>query len=1094
MTARILEPRGGKRRRLLLGPVLLVSLVALIVAAVAQAVHDDNLFELGPAQGANILGDGNAANGPDWGDLFDANGDSTGNLFGGLAATFLNDETAQKGGLDSTTFSGAGGSNKNNDPISTADCAARVPPLTGSACDTWHWDAGNVPAKDDLVNSYVYATMPTSGPLADHLILYGGLERLDESGDSHVDFEFLQNSINIVDQAVSGDDAIPCNDPLADPTPCEFSGIRELNDVIVSMDFVQGGGIGSVEVRRWNGNEYELEGVGGGEGCNVADTICAFNNGTTIDGGPWPNFEKDGDVVDNLLPNAFTEIGVDVTALLGTTPCISTVMDKTRSSQSFTAELKDFSAPESFPICGGRISIEPDDVNAVGDTHTFTVNVAKTIGNSEEPAPDGTIVDVTLTDANGAAVTDVVDNCATTGTVNGSCTVSFTSNTAGTVTAHAEADIDIDGTTIHVETDGVSSNSGDAVKRFVDAKISIGPDDTNAVGDSHTFTVSIQQDDGLAADQGGDGVSGFGPAPDGTHPVVTLTDSNGAISNISSNTCALAGTVNGSCSVTFTSNSAGQVTGHASVTFSVGGVSLTRETDNTGGSTGNAVKRFVDARISIAPDDTNEVGDSHTFTVTVEQNDGLAADEGGDGVTGFGPAPDGTTVVVTLTDANGALTNVSTNTCGSVGTVGGECTVTFTSNTAGTITGHAAVTFSVGGVSLTRQTDDTAGNSGDAVKRFVDAKISIAPDDTNSVGESHTFTVTVEQNDGLAADQGGDGVSGFGPAPDGTTVTVTLTGFAIDVVDTCGGIGTIDGQCTVTFTSNVAGPVIGHASATFAVGGVSLTRATNGVGGNSGDATKVFVAGSITWRKVDNADHLQGGATFEVCRTANLDTSTDPDTFVDIDPDVCVTVVDDVDGTAGGTLDEDPDPGEFRLGGLRLGRYTVDETVAPPGFEPDPNVATVELTLADPDATIATAFRNERPILKITGFGYTNEATGTPTAGVVSGTATYTVDLHNYGGAAATLTSSSLVVDVGGAGAGTLTCGANNDPAPFTQTITGTVGAGANLGPVTVTCHYDDMADGAVITAALNVNYTTNGLERAASGSPATISFTVQSD
>ena len=38
------------------------------------------------------------------------------------------------------------------------------------------------------------------------------------------------------------------------------------------------------------------------------------------------------------------------------------------------------------------------------------------------------------------------------------------------------------------------------------------------------------------------------------------------------------------------------------------------------------------------------------------------------------------------------------------------------------------------------------------------------------------------------------------------------------------------------------------------------------------------------------------------------------------------------------------------------------------------------------------------------------------------------------------------------------------------------------------------MADGAVITATLNVKYTTNGMERTASGSPATISFTVQSD
>ena len=353
MAERVLGKRGSPRRRhLLILPILVTATVALFLITGAQAVHDDNLFELGPAQGANILGDGIAANGPDWADIFDADGDVI-SLFGGTAAAFINDETSQRGATDPSTFSGAGGSNKNNDPISDADCAARVPPLTGSQCDTWHWDSGNVPAKDDLVNSYTYATIPTSGSLANHLILYAGLERLDESGDSHIDFEFLQDSVAIVDgePAASGQGAVPCNDPGSDPTPCNFGGIRTVNDVIVSMDFVQGGGIGSVEVRRWNGTVYELEGVEGGEGCNVADTICAFNNGATIDGGPWPNFDKTGATITNLLPNAFTEIGVDVTALLGTTPCISTVMGKSRSSQSFTAELNR-SALGQGPVVG----------------------------------------------------------------------------------------------------------------------------------------------------------------------------------------------------------------------------------------------------------------------------------------------------------------------------------------------------------------------------------------------------------------------------------------------------------------------------------------------------------------------------------------------------------------------------------------------------------------------------------------------------------------------------------------------------------------------------------------------------------------------
>jgi len=135
---------------------------------------------------------------------------------------------------------------------------------------------------------------------------------------------------------------------------------------------------------------------------------------------------------------------------------------------------------------------------------------------------------------------------------------------------------------------------------------------------------------------------------------------------------------------------------------------------------------------------------------------------------------------------------------------------------------------------------------------------------------------------------------------------------------------------------------------------------------------------------------------------------------------------------------------------------------------------------------------NQRPILKISGFGYTNAPQGTPTAGVTSGVTTYTVNVHNYGGASADITHSSLVASVTGAGSGTFTC--NGDaPAPaLSKAISGALAAGANMTPVTLTCTYTGMATGAVITATLNLKYTLNNLERAASGSPATISFTVQ--
>src|ERR1051325_2953016 len=89
----------------------------------------------------------------------------------------------------------------------------------------------------------------------------------------------------------------------------------------------------------------------------------------------------------------------------------------------------------------------------------------------------------------------------------------------------------------------------------------------------------------------------------------------------------------------------------------------------------------------------------------------------------------------------------------------------------------------------------------------VDAKITIAPDDTNFVGFPHTFTVTVSADNG-------DG-TGFHPFAN-ANVTVTLTpSNGANPIPSGPLTGTTDGngQFKVTFTSNSAGKVVGSASA-----------------------------------------------------------------------------------------------------------------------------------------------------------------------------------------------------------------------------------------------------------------------------------------
>jgi peptidyl-tRNA hydrolase len=626
------------------------------------------------------------------------------------------------------------------------------------------------------------------------------------------------------------------------------------------------------------------------------------------------------------------------------------------------------SGPATKRFVNARITIAPDQVNEVGQAHTFTVTVEKNTGdgNGFVPATEGD-VDFSLADHDGA--NSIVDQAASTCDdagpdnldANGQCTIVFTSNTAGTVTGNASVTLVVGGVTLTRDTDPATADvgsgpggSGSATKVFVDARIRIAPDQTNEVGQAHTFTVTVEKN-------AGDG-NGFVPASIGDVDF-SLVDHDGANSVVdtAASTCDDVGSdnldANGQCTIVFTSNSAGRVVGNASVTLVVGGVTLTRDTEpatadvgSGPGGSGPATKVFVDARISIAPDDTNEVGQPHTFTVTVDK-------DAGDG-NGFVDATVGH-VVVTLTNQNGAshVVDAAASTCDDAGDNldnSGQCTLVFTSNSAGTVAGTAAVTLEVGGLMLLRDTDPVSstpagpGGSGPATKVFVDASITIAPDDTNGIEEPHTFTVTVKQNAGL-----GDGF--VAATPGHVVVTLVSQGGAAAVVNdaasTCDDPGPsnldANGQCTLAFTSNTAGTVIGNASVELVVGGLTLVRDTDPVSATlagpngSGPATKVFVDGTLLWRKVDQDGDPLAGARFEVCRTHRLDSAPDPDEFIDEDADVCFSV-DDNQGR-----DADPADGRFKVTGLVLGKYTVQETLAPPGYAKDDTIKNATLDLSD---------------------------------------------------------------------------------------------------------------------------------------------------
>jgi hypothetical protein len=266
--------------------------------------------------------------------------------------------------------------------------------------------------------------------------------------------------------------------------------------------------------------------------------------------------------------------------------------------------------------------------------------------------------------------------------------------------------------------------------------------------------------------------------------------------------------------------------------------------------------------------------------------------------------------------------------------------------------GHALVCVAVPGTAAASTIDVVFTN------RTPDARISIAPlDDTNGIGEAHLLTATVQQDDRKAANTGGgDAVTGFGPAPNGTTVTFSLTNSNGATATFVGGVNTCattGGTCSVSINSPTAGTVVIHATTTFSVNGVSLTRATGpGVGTAVGDdARKVYIQGTLSWTKVDGAGRLLVGATFEVCRTRDYALSTSQ--YTTLATPVCFVpdVLDD-DGR-----DVDKTDGKFKLTGLRLGTYRVKETIAPAGYIPDPTPQTANVITAA-EVTLAPFVNN----------------------------------------------------------------------------------------------------------------------------------------
>jgi hypothetical protein len=467
------------------------------------------------------------------------------------------------------------------------------------------------------------------------------------------------------------------------------------------------------------------------------------------------------------------------------------------------------------------IEITPSAVNPVGEPHTFDIKVTGSssgaaitfgaVGTSVTPAPDS------KSDTCAPADREVDGGELT-------CTLTINSGTAGVFTANATATVTIGGVVFNLATDG-KGGSGPAVKTYVDARISVGPDGVNAVGDPHPVNAHLEVNDG----------TGWADAPAGVTIDLAILSGPGSLTAASCVTDA-----DGACGVTLNSNAAGTTIVSAAATVEVEGVALSRSTNSNAGPGGsdNLTKQWVNASVSITPDGLNPVGQAHVFTVTASVIPaGLAAVTFDSIVPAVTPAPDSMT-----TTCNAPVVVSQTATC----------TVTINNNETGVFTAHVTADMTIGGVKIKRSTNSAVApagpdGSGPATKAYVDSYIKVTPDGVNPVGEAHTFNVEF-------------GVMPGGGSVSDVAITADVTPNPTTENSTCGAptpAGANKWTCSVTINSSTTGVFTANATGTAKVTKdgvddvVTITRSTNsqvaphGPGG-TGPASKTYVDARIS--------------------------------------------------------------------------------------------------------------------------------------------------------------------------------------------------------------------------------------------------------
>jgi len=218
---------------------------------------------------------------------------------------------------------------------------------------TYTWGAGSSPNKNEIQNAIAHFSYgdPAIGGIANELWMIFAADRQVTEGSSYIDFEILQKSLTI---NKLGTDAkgFDYGNFLTEGT----DNGRTIGDVLVTIEFTQGGVFANVVTKRWNGTSYidfnpDFGTIFGTNNTNETVVPYPIYNQDPIASGPNAGMWA-------YSKNQWAEGAVNVTRLFpGSTedPCfvISTLFVRTRTSgSSGQSELKDFPGiPLQLNLC-----------------------------------------------------------------------------------------------------------------------------------------------------------------------------------------------------------------------------------------------------------------------------------------------------------------------------------------------------------------------------------------------------------------------------------------------------------------------------------------------------------------------------------------------------------------------------------------------------------------------------------------------------------------------------------------------------------------------------------------------------------------------